>query len=75
MGYSQGSSEKYRSNSNLLSDKFAKAGIGAVTGILIGALLGSQTKVEQFSDLNDYLNPELKIRATDEWQLSLSFAF
>ncbi|MDX2473020.1 MAG: hypothetical protein QNL91_04870 [Candidatus Krumholzibacteria bacterium] len=75
VGYSQGSSEKYRSNGNLLSDKFASAGVGAMTGILIGALLGSQTKVEQFSDLNDYLNPELKVRATDEWQLSLSFAF
>jgi hypothetical protein len=74
-GYSQGSSEKYRSNNNMLSSQFAAAGVGAVTGILIGALLGSQTKVEQFSDLNDYLNPELKVRATDEWQISLSFAF
>jgi len=42
---------------------------------VIGALLGGLTKIENFSTLNDYLSPELKIRAGDDWRVSFSMAF
>ena len=73
-GYVQASDNK-TSRNNLLSGKFAAAGVGAVTGIVIGALLGGLTKIENFSTLNDYLSPELKIRAGDDWRVSFSMAF
>ena len=74
IGYAQGS-DGNKSSNNLISGKLAAAGVGAVSGIMIGALLGSQTKVEKFSKLNEYLNPELKIRASDDWRVSFNFSF